>query len=96
MASKISQTQEQSVTFKGFTGLNLFSGENFTFSPLLNFFDVLILDEKSLILDEKSVTLLEIKPSQPKKKLKGLFKGLKINEEEIEEAKKSLFPEREF
>jgi len=89
MASKISQTQEQSVTFKGFTGLNLFSGENFTFSPLLNFFDV-------LILDEKSVTLLEIKPSQPKKKLKGLFKGLKINEEEIEEAKKSLFPEREF
>lgn len=33
---------------------------------------------------------------QPKKKLKGLFKGLKIEEEEIEEAKKSLFPEREF
>lgn len=35
---------------------------------------------------------------QPKKKLKGwgLFKGLKISEEEIEEAKKSLFPEREF
>ena len=33
---------------------------------------------------------------QPKKKLKGLFKGLKIEEEEIEESKKSLFPEREF
>ena len=31
---------------------------------------------------------------QPKKKLKGwgLFKGLKIEEEDIEEAKKSLFP----
>ena len=33
---------------------------------------------------------------QPKKKLWGLFKGLKIEEKEIEEAKKSLFPEREF
>lgn len=32
---------------------------------------------------------------QPKKLL-GLFKGLKIDEQEIEEAKKSLFPEREF
>jgi len=29
---------------------------------------------------------------RPKKKLKGLFKGLKIEEEDIEEAKKSLFP----
>ena len=35
-------------------------------------------------------------PEKIKKKLKGLFKGLKIEEEEIEEAKKSLFPEREF
>jgi len=33
---------------------------------------------------------------QPKKKLWGLFKGLKVEEEDIEEAKKSLFPEREF
>ena len=33
---------------------------------------------------------------QPKKKLWGLFKGLKIEEEDIEEAKKALFPEREF
>ena len=29
---------------------------------------------------------------KPKKKLKGLFKGLEIEEEDIEEAKKSLFP----
>ncbi len=33
---------------------------------------------------------------QPKKKLWGLFKGLKVEEEDIEKAKKSLFPEREF
>jgi hypothetical protein len=32
----------------------------------------------------------------PKKKLWGLFKGLKVEEKDIEEAKKSLFPEREF
>ncbi len=33
-----------------------------------------------------------------KKKLKGwgLFKGLKVGEKDIEEAKKSLFPDREF
>lgn len=33
-----------------------------------------------------------------KKKLKGwgLFKGLKVEEKDIEEAKKSLFPDREF
>lgn len=33
---------------------------------------------------------------QPKKKLWGLFEGVKIEEEEIEKAKKSIFPEREF
>jgi len=33
---------------------------------------------------------------EPKKKLWGLLKGLKISEKEIEEAKKSLFPDREF
>jgi len=33
---------------------------------------------------------------QSQKKLWGLFEGLKIEEEEIEEAKRSLFPEREF
>jgi hypothetical protein len=33
---------------------------------------------------------------QQKKKLWGLFKGLKVEEEDIEETKKSLFPEREF
>lgn len=33
---------------------------------------------------------------EQKKELWGLFEGLKIEEEEIEEAKKSLFPEREF
>ena len=33
---------------------------------------------------------------QPKKKLWGLFKGLKVEEKDIEEAKKSLFPEKEF
>lgn len=34
----------------------------------------------------------------PQKKIKGwgIFKGLKIDEKEIEEAKKSLFPRREF
>lgn len=32
---------------------------------------------------------------QPKKLL-GLFKGLKIEEQDIEDAKKSLFPDREF
>ena len=35
-------------------------------------------------------------PEKPKKKLWGLFKGLKIEEKDIEEAKKSLFPDREF
>lgn len=88
ISNKISQTQEQSVTSKG---LDFFFGENFTFLPILNFFDV-------LILNEKSATLFEIKPSQPKEKLKGwgLFKGLEVEEKDIEEAKKSLFPEREF
>jgi hypothetical protein len=85
MISQISQTQEQSFTSKG---LDFFFGGGFTSSPLFNF----------LIIDEKTVTLFEIEPALPKKKLKGwgLFKGLKIEEEEIEEAKKSLFPEREF
>lgn len=85
ISNKISQTQEQSVTSKG---LDFFFGENFTSSPLFDLF----------IIDEKSVLLFEIKPSQPKEKLKGwgLFKGVKIEEKDIEEAKKSLFPEREF
>ncbi len=46
--------------------------------------------------NEKFLTSLIPAFAKPKKKLKGLFKGLKIEEEEIEEAKKSLFPEREF
>lgn len=86
MISQIGQTQEQSLTSKG---LDFFFGEGFTSSPLSNFFDL-------LIIDEKTVALFEIKPSLPKKKLWGLFKGLKVGEEDIEEAKKSLFPEREF
>lgn len=79
--STANQMQQQSVTSKG---LDFFFGENFTASPV---FDL-------LIIDEKSATLFEL--GQPKKKLKGLFKGLEIEEEEIEEAKKSLFPEKEF
>lgn len=35
-------------------------------------------------------------PDNSKKRLKGLFRGLRVEEENIEEAKKSLFPEREF
>lgn len=81
-----SQIQQESVTSKG---LGFSFGENFTSSPV---FDWFIIDEKSAVLGE--VSLFE--PIQPKKKLWGLFKGLKIEEEEIEEAKKSLFPEREF
>lgn len=41
-------------------------------------------------------TIFHFEIPQAKKKLWGLFKGLKFEEEEIEEAKKSLFPEREF
>ena len=48
------------------------------------------------ILEIGKVVQFEIE--EPKKKLEGwgLFKGLKINEEEIEEAKKSLFPDKEY
>lgn len=83
-----SQIQQESVTSKG---LSFSFGENFTSSPV---FDWFIIDEKSAVLGE--VSLFE--PIQPKKKLKGwgLFKGLKVEEKDIEEAKKSLFPDREF
>lgn len=46
------------------------------------------------VLELGKIFHFEIK--EPKKKLWGLFKGLKVEEKDIEEAKKSLFPEREF
>ncbi|PIV64456.1 MAG: hypothetical protein COZ37_07065 [bacterium (Candidatus Ratteibacteria) CG_4_10_14_3_um_filter_41_18] len=83
--SLANQIEQESVTSKG---LDFFFGEDFTSPPDFNPF----------IIDEKFVTLFIPVFTKPKKKLKGwgLFKGLKIEEEEIEEAKKSLFPEREF
>ena len=77
--------KQESVTSKG---LDFSFGEDFTSSPN---FDLSIIDEKFVILLTPTF-------AKPKKKLKGwgLFKGLKIEEKEIEEAKKSLFPEREF
>ena len=85
---KANQIQQQSLTSKG---LDCFFGENFTSSPVFNW---LIIDEKSAVLEESP----RFELAQPKKKLKGwgLFKGLKVEEKDIEEAKKSLFPEREF
>ena len=35
-------------------------------------------------------------PEKTKKKLWGLYRGLKIEEKDIEKVKKSLFPDREF
>lgn len=88
------QTQPQSLTSQG---LDFFFGEdwiskNWTSSPN---FDLHILDEKSAILIEV-IPLFEAE--KPKKKLKGwgLFSGLRIDDEEIEAAKKSLFPNRDF
>lgn len=90
--AKSVQTQQQSLTSQG---LDFFFGEdwireNWTSSPA---FDLHILDEKSVIL-----IIPPFEAEKPKEKLKGwgLFKGLKIEDEEIEAAKKSLFPKREF
>jgi len=89
--SLVNQIEQESVTFEG---LDFFFEEDFKkyFTPSKPLFDLHIIDEKSAALEEIS----PFESIQPKKKLKGLFKGLKIEEEEIEEAKKSLFPEREF
>lgn len=76
------QIQQQSVTSQG---LDFSLGEDFTSLPA---FDWFIIDEKSAVLGEVA--------TQPKKKLWGLFKGLKVEEKDIEEAKNSLFPKREF
>ena len=81
--SLANQIEQESVTSEG---LDFFFGEDFTSFP----------DFDPFIIDEKFVTLFIPAFAKPKKKLKGLFKDLKIEEEEIEEAKESLFPEREF
>jgi len=83
--SLANQIEHESVTSEG---LDFFFGEDFTSFP----------DFDPFIINEKFVTLFMPTFAKPKKKLKGwgLFKGLKIEEKEIEEAKKSLFPEREF
>ncbi|KJR40335.1 Uncharacterized protein MCHI_003760 [Candidatus Magnetoovum chiemensis] len=37
------------------------------------------------------ITIHNDVPTKPKKKLKGLYKGLKIEDEDIKQARKSLF-----
>jgi len=81
--SNASAQTQQSVTSGG---LDFFTGGDFTApSPL----DLLVSDGKSAVLE----VISSFEFQYPKKTLKGwgLFEGLKVDEDEIEVAKKSLF-----
>jgi len=81
--SNASAQTQQSVTSEG---LDFFTGGDFTApSPL----DLLVSDGKSAVLEV-------ILPSKKTLKGWGLFEGLKVDEDEIEVAKKSLFSNEEL
>lgn len=86
--STVSAQTQQSVTSEG---LDFFAGGDFTAPPPL---DLLVSDGKSAVLE----VISSFEFQHPKKTLKGwgLFEGLKVEEDEIEAAKKSLFSNEEL
>jgi len=61
-------------------------------TAVFNYIKIVKSDKNSISFEMPSLFSAE----KTKKKLWGLFKGVKIEEKDIEEAKKSLFPENEF